>query len=82
VAGQWFSPGTPVSSTNKTDHHDITKILLKVALKTITIIILLDSTMMSSDKPNPNFYHSLIDQTLHDLFKKLKTVSTGHKCSS
>jgi hypothetical protein len=30
-AGQWFSPGTPVSSTNKTDCHNITKILLKVA---------------------------------------------------
>jgi hypothetical protein len=25
-----------VSSTNKTDHHDITEILLKVALKTIS----------------------------------------------
>ena len=33
--GRWFSPGTPVSSTNKTDHHDITEILLKVALSTI-----------------------------------------------
>jgi hypothetical protein len=33
VAGQWFSPGTLVSSTNKTDRHDITEILLKVALK-------------------------------------------------
>ena len=32
---QWFSPGSPVSSTNKTDHHDITEILLKVALNTI-----------------------------------------------
>jgi len=31
---QWFSPGTPVSSTNKTDRHDITEILLKVALNT------------------------------------------------
>jgi hypothetical protein len=31
----WFSPGTPVSSTNKTDRHDITEILLKVALNTI-----------------------------------------------
>jgi hypothetical protein len=30
VTGQWFSLGTPVSSTNKTDHHDITEILLKV----------------------------------------------------
>jgi len=34
AAGRWFSPGTPVSSTNKTDHHDITEILLKVALNT------------------------------------------------
>ena len=31
----WFSPGPPVSSTTKTDRHDITEILLKVALKTI-----------------------------------------------
>jgi hypothetical protein len=27
--------GTPVSSTNKTDRHDATEILLKVALNTI-----------------------------------------------
>ena len=33
---RWFSLGTLVSSTNKTDRHDITKILLKVALNTIT----------------------------------------------
>ena len=33
--GQWFSPGPPASTTNKTDRHDITKILLKVALNTI-----------------------------------------------
>jgi hypothetical protein len=30
--GQWLSPGTPVSSTTKTGHHDIAEILLKVAL--------------------------------------------------
>jgi hypothetical protein len=36
VTGRWFSPGPPVSSTNKTDRHDIiTEILLKVALSTI-----------------------------------------------
>jgi hypothetical protein len=33
--GRWFSPGTPVSSTNKTDFHDIAEIVLKVALNTI-----------------------------------------------
>jgi hypothetical protein len=35
ATGQWFSPGPPVSSTNKTDRHDITEILLKVVLNTI-----------------------------------------------
>ena len=32
-----FSPGFPVSNTIKTDCHDITEILLKVALNTITL---------------------------------------------
>jgi hypothetical protein len=35
-----FSAGSPVSSTNKTDHHDITEILLKVALNTTTLTLL------------------------------------------
>ena len=34
VHGQWFSPGTLASSTTTTGHHDIAKILLKVALST------------------------------------------------
>jgi hypothetical protein len=33
-ACQWLA-STPVSSTNKTDHNDITEILLKVALNTV-----------------------------------------------
>ena len=37
ATGQWISPGTPVSSTNKTDRHDITAIILKVALNTINL---------------------------------------------
>jgi hypothetical protein len=37
ATGQWFSPGTPVSSTNKTDRQDITEILLKVPLNIITL---------------------------------------------
>ena len=32
ATGRWFSPDPPVSTTNKTDLHDITEILLKVAL--------------------------------------------------
>ena len=36
-AERWFSPSDPVSSTNKTDRHDITEMLLKVALSTIPL---------------------------------------------
>jgi hypothetical protein len=36
AAGQWFSPVTPVSCTNKTDRHNIAEILLKVLLNTLT----------------------------------------------
>ena len=42
VAGRWFSP---VSSTNKTDIHDITEILLKVALITKTLTLYWDISM-------------------------------------
>jgi hypothetical protein len=35
VTGQWFSLGPRGSFTNKTDCHDMTEILLKVALNTI-----------------------------------------------
>jgi hypothetical protein len=34
---KWVFLGTPVYSTNKTNHHGITEILLKVALNTITL---------------------------------------------
>jgi len=36
-SNRWFSPGTSVSPTNKTDRHDITEILLKVVLNTINL---------------------------------------------
>jgi hypothetical protein len=41
IASQWFPSGTLFSSTNKTDCHDITELLLKVALNTITLTITL-----------------------------------------
>jgi hypothetical protein len=38
AAGRFFSPGTPASSTNRTDNYDITEILLKVVvLNTISM---------------------------------------------
>ena len=36
AASWWFSRGAPVSSTNKTERHDMIEILLKVALNTTT----------------------------------------------
>jgi hypothetical protein len=36
ATGLWYSTGTPDSSTQTTDRHDITEILLKVVLNTIT----------------------------------------------
>jgi hypothetical protein len=49
VLGRWFSPGTPVSFTNKTDRHDITEILLKMVLNTITLTLKgIDRMMCSS----------------------------------
>jgi hypothetical protein len=46
-----FFPGIPVSPTNKTDHEDITSILLKVALNTkpkpVLCIISIFSTGLS-----------------------------------
>ena len=39
VTGLWFSPWTLIYSTNKTDSHDTTEILLKVALNTRTLTL-------------------------------------------
>jgi hypothetical protein len=47
--------GTTISSTNKTDHHDIAKILLKVALNIKTpnlVIIFLDKKFFICFAPN------------------------------
>ena len=54
ASGRWFSPGTPVSSTNKTDCHDKNNILLKVALNTIK------QTTLNQMKPYMRESNSLI----------------------
>ena len=42
ATGQWLPPCTPLSSTKKTDRHDITYVLLKVVLNTKTLITQLE----------------------------------------
>jgi hypothetical protein len=42
AVGRWFSPGTAVSSTDKTDRHDIAEILLKVEFNPTTLFSLLN----------------------------------------
>ena len=47
---RWFSPGTPVSATNKTDCHDITEILLKVALNTINQLTIIKNLLLKFEE--------------------------------
>ena len=57
LTGRWFSPGTAVSSTNKTDRHDITEILLNVALNTINLNI------------KPQFIKHLCHENYYPIYK-------------
>jgi hypothetical protein len=60
AARRWFSPGTPVSSTNKTDRHDTTKNIVESGVKyheplpplTHLFTVLLCSLILSV--PNPS----------------------------
>jgi hypothetical protein len=47
-----FSLDNPVSSTNKTYYHDLTELLLKVALNTIALTHTRESIMQVTDKLN------------------------------
>ena len=50
ATNRWISPGTRVSSTNKTDGHDITEILLKVALNTIILTLTIKCVLYPEDR--------------------------------
>jgi hypothetical protein len=55
ATGWWLCPGTSVSSTNKTDLHDLAEILLKVALDTIKQTS--NKTTIYKPIPNDAFSH-------------------------
>jgi hypothetical protein len=81
ATGRWFSPGIPVSSTNKTDCHVITEILLKVVLNTI------NQTKPTTYPHKPSFcvhkglqklVGSFIDPWLDMMQKSNMAVTAGH----
>ena len=60
VTGLWFPPGTLVSSTYKTDRHDIiNKILLKVSLSTINNIYCMTANLFIFRQSVFNKLHTL-----------------------
>ena len=63
----WFAYGTSVSSTKKTDPHDITEILLEVALNTITPLTPFISP------PHPSLLLSLCFQLKHNFVGLIKS---------
>jgi len=73
VPGQWFSPGTTVSSTNNTDRHDIAEILSKVALNAITQTHVGVLTVVSNTNP--------CQMNLHLRFDKRWVNATGEQVS-
>jgi hypothetical protein len=72
VTGQWFSLGAPVSSANKTDHDDITEILLKVALSTINQLNQPLSRLQDIFISNTNCF--ILRITIHTFFFEESTV--------
>ena len=81
ATGRWYSAGTPVSSTIKTDRHEITEILLKVVLNTITLtpipIINCFITLPHLHVPNHNLQSVVVNNVLTSLYLRF---SRGGVC--
>ena len=91
VADWLFSTGTPVSSTNKTDHHYLAEILLKVALNTITpslwnnqSLLYLHNAACFAEKQQISIHSLSFDQTLdwnhYNLFSRQAFYLLYHQC--
>ena len=63
MTGRWFSQGTPFFPSNKADRHDMTEILLKMALNTIN---------QQTNQPN-------INKTINDFHLESQTIKRTKK---
>ena len=66
MAGRWFSLGTLVYSTNRTDRHDIAEILLKVALNTT-----------NQTKPEWNWLHGKGSNSYNMILESSQECASG-----
>jgi hypothetical protein len=80
AADRLFSPGTPVSSTNKTDRHDINEILLKVTLNTITTNPIYFKVVFTQQKYCVYFKHAMFQQIWYWLSVSKLCYIVNHTC--
>ena len=76
ATGRWFSPGPPVSSTNKTDRHDMTEILLKVVINTIKQTIKQTYILIYIEVGHTAFVYNKTDP--HDITEILLKVALNN----
>ena len=67
----WFSPSIPASSTNKTDFHNITDILVKVVLNTITSRLIFYKISLKYFNYYLNMIRVLVIENFYVNFKKI-----------
>jgi hypothetical protein len=58
--GRLFSQGTPVSSTNKTDHHNITEILLNISVILWWSVLLVEETGVPWENNRPHLKYFIV----------------------
>ena len=76
------SPGTPVSTSNKTYCHDITEILLKVVLNTIEVINIRKSKDRQHNGHKKGTNNDLLNTTLKTKDRATRTPLETSSCST
>jgi hypothetical protein len=80
LATGWCSSSTLVSYTNKSDRHDITEILLKVALNTITLHVGDGWNILYVSFISNSLFCYKLDKAYYAAFEIHKLASLPHLC--